>query len=293
MKGIDFSNIGLGMENSPSFAKQLQEGLFERINAALLGLTNNRSGITIVSGCVMTVVGNQYNQTAGVVFYNGELLAVDAFAGNHATQVPVYQSVSQIATGQAYYGDAALRDTFYVRKLTMAMATSGSGIENWNSANVIRVENLKANSSDVSTLQTNLQNQITTLQNSKADKAQPAWIDIVLNSDWEKTVFGQTPQWRVDQFGKIELRGEVRTKTATASSIFISPAIAGRALAANRSVIFLKPYTAFGGGGLLGNAAITLESNGSITIGKSPFPNWSGATISVDNLSLEGIVAWP
>jgi hypothetical protein len=127
----------------------------------------------------------------------------------------------------------------------------------------------------------------------KADKVQTAWTDILLNSDWEKYPTGQTPQWRVDQFGKIELRGEVRTKTATGSSQFISPAIAGRALAANRIVIFLKPYTGFGGGGYSGNAAVSLESDGSITIAKSPFPTWSGATIDVGNLSLEGMVAWP
>lgn len=190
MKHIDFSNIGLGMELSPSFSKQLQEGLLERLAATLKGLTNNAAGVVILDGCVMTKVGDQYDQTAGIVYYNGEILTVDVFTGNHATQVPVYQAPSNTFTQQAWYGDSVKRDTFYSRKLPMVMATSGSGIADYN--------------------------QVTRIEGIKANVAQAAWTNINLINGWVSGA--DTAQYRVDSLGRVELRGIIDGSSASSSS---------------------------------------------------------------------------
>jgi hypothetical protein len=180
MKHIDFTNIGLGMELSPSFAKQNQEALLERLSALLKGLTNNSAGIVILDGCVMTKVGTQYDQTAGIVYYNGEILTVDAFSGNHATEVPVYQAPTNTFTQQAWYGDAILRDTFYTRKLPMAMAVAGSGIADYDDALRLNEES--------------------------------PWVDIVLINGWTTSAAPDSvAQYRIDRFRKVHLRGRIST----------------------------------------------------------------------------------
>lgn len=180
MKHIDFTNIALGMELSPSFAKQQQEALLERLSALLKGLTNNATGIIVLDGCEMTIVGDDYTQTAGVVYYNGEILTVDAFAGTHAVNVPVYQAPANTFAQQAWYGDAALRDTFYTRKLPMVMGASGSGIFDYDEVRRLNQET--------------------------------AWIDIVLINGWTTSAAPDSiAQYRIDRFGKVHLRGRIST----------------------------------------------------------------------------------
>jgi hypothetical protein len=275
--------------------------------AALQGLLSqydaDAEGV-IVSGCVVTPNVGNFDMTAGIVYLNGEFMRVDAVTNQTFTK---YIKASAVTNVSRVFNDAASK-TFIIEKKAEVSATVDAGgqeitISSVAASNDRRFSVATATKLGLTKLYANVaasntdgavtQDALVTALNLKADKVQPAWTDIVLNSDWEKYPTGQTPQWRVDQFGKIELRGEVRTKTATASSQFISPAISGRALATNRVVIFLKPYTAFGGGGYSGNAAVSLESDGAITIAKSPFPTWSGATIDVGNLSLEGMIAWP
>lgn len=137
MKTIDYTNISLGMESSPSFNKQLQDGVTDRMGALMKALTNGSNQIVIVHGCVMTVVGTDYTQTAGAVFYQGDFYTVDAFSGSHATQIPVYVADS-VYDRQVWYGDLVRRDTFFTKKLKLQMAASGSGLANYNAA--VRLE---------------------------------------------------------------------------------------------------------------------------------------------------------
>lgn len=133
MREVDYSQIALGMESSPSFGQQLQGGMIDRFAALLKALTNDSNLVVIIHGCVMTKVGNQYDQTAGVVYYQGNIYTVDVFSGNHATQIPVYV-LDNTYTRQAWYGDSAKRDTFFNRKLRLQLGASGSGLANYNQA---------------------------------------------------------------------------------------------------------------------------------------------------------------
>ncbi len=193
MNQINFANINLGMELSPSFHKHAQEGLLERLSAMLKGLTNNAAGIVILDGCVMTKVGDQYDQTAGVVYYQGEILTVDAFSGNHAVQIPVYQAATTTYTQQAWYGDGVKRDTFFTKKLPMAMAAAGSGIADYTA--VTRIENIKAN------------------------KAQGVWTPINLINGWINSGASGIAEYLIDQFGQVHLRGRI-TKDSGAGNDF-------------------------------------------------------------------------
>jgi hypothetical protein len=133
MRETDFANIALGMESTPSFAKHLQDGMVDRFAAIMKALTNSSSQVVKIYGCVMTVVGNQYDQTAGVVYYNGNFHTVDVFSGNSGSQIPVYVA-DNIYTRQVWYGDLVKRDTFFTRKLKLQLGASGSGIANYNQA---------------------------------------------------------------------------------------------------------------------------------------------------------------
>ena len=271
---------------------------------AMLSVYDADAEGVIVSGCVVTPNAGNFDMTAGIVYLNGEFMRVDAVTNQTFTKYIKAATPTNVAR---VFQDTISKTFIVERKAEVSATVDGSGQEitiasvaasnnrrfSVATATKLGLTKLYANVAASNTDGAVTQDALVTALALKADKVQTAWTDILLNSDWEKYPTGQTPQWRVDQFGKIELRGEVRTKTATGSSQFISPAIAGRALAANRVVIFLKPYTGFGGGGYAGNAAVSLQNDGSITIAKSPFPTWAGATIDVGNLSLEGMVAWP
>jgi hypothetical protein len=198
MKLIDFSNIGLGMELSPSFSKHTQEGLTERLSAMLKGLTNNAGGVVILEGCVMTITvgGTQYDQTAGIVFYNGEILSVDAFSGLHAVNIPVFQAPANTFTQQAWYGDGVKRDTLYTRKMPMVMAVAGSGVADYSAA--VRIENIKAN------------------------KSQSAWTNLALLNGWAN--FIGSAKYRVDSFGKIHLSFHLDAAAASSAIFANTPA---------------------------------------------------------------------
>jgi hypothetical protein len=268
MKNIDFTQIGLGMELSPSFSKQSMSAMLERLTSILKGITNNAAGVVILEGCVMTVVGTNYTQTAGVVYYNGEVLSVDAFAGSHATNIPVYQAPTNTYTDQVWYGDGVKRDTFYVRKLPLAMAASGTGASNYNQA--VRIEDIKAN------------------------KTQAAWTNISLASGWQSWA-GVTAQYFTDSFGQVHLRGFIGTTNATGndtvSTVGAVPGLSG--LGGNRSTGFLRSYSAFGGGGRIGVAELSIQSTGTIFISKSIAPSWTPGTVDVGAFSLEGMSYWP
>lgn len=121
---------GLGIENTLTSLKFIQEGMLDRFESLLKGVTDSFNTVIILEGCAYNKTGDDYTVAAGSVYYNGEILSVDAFAGNHATQVPVFSAVAYDYTGQnkPIYSDRVFRDTHGERKITIVMGASGSGI---------------------------------------------------------------------------------------------------------------------------------------------------------------------
>lgn len=133
MKEVDYSNINLGVESSPSFGQQIQLGMIERFAAILKALSNDSNTVVKIYGCVMTKTGDNYNQTAGVVYFQGHCYTVDAFNGTNASAIPVY-GYNNTYTRQAWYGDSVKRDTFFTRKLNLQFGPPGSGLADYNQA---------------------------------------------------------------------------------------------------------------------------------------------------------------
>jgi hypothetical protein len=211
MKLIDFSNIGLGMELSPSFSKHTQEGITEALASMLKGLTNNAGGVVILSGCVMTKVGNQYDQTAGYVFYNGEILEVDVFAGNDAVLIPVYNPPANTFSAQAWFGDGVKRDTFYTRKMPMTMAAAGSSVADYTEA--VRIESFKAN------------------------KIQGVWNPITLSANFIHHS-GPVASYMIDEFNCFHLEGIIQCAVAAkVVNVAIPIVVPGIAITQRRQIL--------------------------------------------------------
>jgi hypothetical protein len=120
----------LGIENTLTSLKFIQDGMLDRFETLLKALSNSYSGVIILEGCAYNKTGDDYTIGVGKVYYNGEMLTVDAFEGTHATNVPVFSAVVYDYTGQnkPIYSDRVFRDTHGQRKLTIVMGASGSAI---------------------------------------------------------------------------------------------------------------------------------------------------------------------
>lgn len=134
MKKIDYSNIALGMETSPSFSEALQLGSLSRFEAICKGLLGVDADVVILYGCVIDVSGQTYTMTAGAVYYNGNIYTVDAFGGDApGGQVGIW-TVADAFYKQAWYGDDTKKDTFLENKMTLTFGAAGSGIKDHDAA---------------------------------------------------------------------------------------------------------------------------------------------------------------
>ncbi len=141
MKQNNFTHVlgGIGMENTSTLTRFVQEGMLERFEALLKALTGSSNNVVILDGCTYNKSGDDYTVSEGSVYYNGEVLSVDSFAGTHATQVPVFKQVISDYTGQnkPIYKDGTFKDTHGVRKMTIVMGATGSGFTDCSAAIVL------------------------------------------------------------------------------------------------------------------------------------------------------------
>lgn len=125
MNSIDYSRIGLGMEISPRYGLELQEGLAKRVKALVNALCGDKEGVIVVEGVDILRQGQILSVPKGTVYYQGELYAVD----DQAMSVPdgdgPFWQPKKEWTRQAWYGDDRLRETFYLNKMSVGI---GEGV---------------------------------------------------------------------------------------------------------------------------------------------------------------------
>jgi len=274
MKKTDYSNVALGQEISGNTLVHEQDAVLESLKAITRALGVDSSKVTVLFGCVMNQVGNQYDQTAGAVVYQDEVYYIDAFSGNHATQVPVYL-LDNVFNGPAVrFADLQYRDVHIDAKIKLELGASGSGEADYDEvehlkdkvATLIDMQNaintaiaslvdsspaaldtlneLAAALGDDPNFATTITNSIATkvaiaaivnnltstdidmplsaaqgkvLNDNKANKNQGVWTNITLSGGWAVTGggVGNTPRYRVDQFGMVHLRGNINAASAT------------------------------------------------------------------------------
>ena len=328
MKKTDYSNVALGQEISGTTLVHEQNALIESLKAITRALGVDANKVTVLFGCVMTKAGNQYDQSAGAVAYMDEIYFVDAFSGNHATNIPVYQFYNVNVGPAVRFADLQYRNVHIDHKMRLVMASSGSGEEDYNAVEYLKdkiysligvqvaiqnytdnaIANLVASSpaaldtlnelaaalgddpnfaatvnaaiaakvsissivnsltstatnvplsaaqgkvlNDVKLPKSDVVNNLTTtsttkalsaaqgkiLNENKASKSQGSWTDINLINGWTN-IIGHTAQYRVNQFGKVELRGRIVCSGATAPGFTSSlPATPGNTYGISRTV---------------------------------------------------------
>jgi hypothetical protein len=99
---------------------------------ALIGSGYSSSSVYILWGCVNSGSGNSFNISAGAVFYNGEVFAVDAAVFTKTSgQVAIANIVTSQYTTNAdpvTLSDSTVVNIHNIRKVAIMAGTSGAGI---------------------------------------------------------------------------------------------------------------------------------------------------------------------
>ena len=231
MKKTDYSNHLLGQEISGPTHIHEQLALVESVKAVTRALGVDSSKITILFGCVMTENGTQYDQTAGAVVYEDEIYFVDAFSGNHATNIPVYQFLNVPIGANVRFGDLQYREVHIDYKMELIMAAPGS-----NEANYNEVEFIKDKVSALIGMQSAIQSAITALVDSS-----PATLD-TLNE--LAAALGDDPNFATTITNliatKVAINSIVNSLTSTNSGVPLSAA-QGKVLNDSKASITTEP----------------------------------------------------
>ncbi len=175
MKTLDLSNIVLDIRKLLATKEtflHMQESYKEALAAIVNGLGVLDTDATAFAGVVNAGSGSNYNISAGSIYYNGEIFAIDALVGTvGGGQVPVLVLDTTWRAGDpVLYSDGQSFDTHSIRKLKWFFGTSGSGIKDYSQ--LVRLSSyitadLTAINAAISTIQgqiTTIQGQITTIQ---------------------------------------------------------------------------------------------------------------------------------
>jgi hypothetical protein len=147
MKTIDLSNISAGIRMLNARAEtflHMQEGYTEAIAQIVKGLGVSDSEVTSLYGVLNSGSGLDYIISAGSVYYNGEVYAVDAFTGTATgANVPVLSLATTYRTGDPIvYTDGNSFNTHAVRKLAWSFGLTGTGIKDYSQ--ILRLANVLA-----------------------------------------------------------------------------------------------------------------------------------------------------
>jgi hypothetical protein len=221
-KRINFSQLG-GFPADQNTLDFLQQSYRE----AFAWLSIFFGDFVIVSG--VTDLGATYSD--GWMAINGELIPF--IGGTKSTNVVITETVAS-----KLFADGNTKNVWYTRTASCA-SSGGTPFANFVRLNSAKTDqaNLAAELTARATADTTLQNNInaeitarsnadTTLQNQvslKANSNQPAWVNLTLINGWTAPS-GQTPQYRINSFNKVEFRGRVQQGT---TNVFCStvPAI--------------------------------------------------------------------
>jgi predicted secreted protein len=258
MKYVDLQHGAEGQELSHTALSLIQDGSKESIQAIVQALGVLSNEVTILWGLNVVTDGTDYAIGDGAVFYNNEVHLVDAYVGNSVANVPVLKTNFIDLEGPVRFTTQNEYSVYFDNKMVIELAPTGSGVIDLDQT--VRLKDKVAELIDYASAIDELKNEllggagaafdtlgkIEGLLTTKANKIQGAWTDIALNPEYTIRN-GQTPQYRVDQFGVVHLRGEVKLIAA------------GTWIAGPGAV----PAPPTGTGGLIGLAITTLDQAGS------------------------------
>jgi hypothetical protein len=149
MRKLDTSAVTttVGLPLKAGSLVHLQLAYQEAISAlgqALAGSAYNPGKVYVLSGCVNSGSGNNYNISAGSIFYNGEVYLVDAASftiSGANVAVGVVPNPPTVTTGLTYFSDVIAdpvqftdgvnRNVHQIRKCVIQPGLSGSGAANF------------------------------------------------------------------------------------------------------------------------------------------------------------------
>lgn len=199
MKTIDIIGAGTAQEFSSTSHKLHQDALLEVARSIVLGLGVSDDDFTVLFGLEAIAGTPDWEISPGAIYYDGEIYYCDGIEGNDGGDVPVL-SITQTAIGNpSKTSTAGLVQTHFERKIVISFAAVDSA-----DVNFADLERLDDKMEELLMID----NRIAEAGVPKADKDQGAWTDIVLAAEYSARN-GMTPQYRVDQFGIVHLRGQI------------------------------------------------------------------------------------
>lgn len=141
MKKLDVSAVtdSAQMKIKKGTLQFLQDANYEGFQAIVLasiGAAYDPAKVYALFGCVNSGSGNNYNITAGAVFYAGEIYLVDAVSfATSGSNVGVFQAVTVQYTNNAdpvTFTDGTVHNVHNNRKIRVIEGASGSGISDYS-----------------------------------------------------------------------------------------------------------------------------------------------------------------
>ncbi len=191
MKRNDYSQQIRGQEISGTTFEQHQNQVLEGLSAIVQSLGLDSEELTILYGLEDEGSSGNYSITAGAVFHQGEIFLVEAFTGAHSGNlVPVFEIDALPVGDPTGFADGTTSQVHFDYKYKIEVKASGSGRGDYSQAARLP-EKLSAHLAET----------------VNADPGQ--WIPINTLGDYSDS-FGQPPQYRIDPFGVVHLKGRVR-----------------------------------------------------------------------------------
>lgn len=151
MKKIETSAIvgNAGLPIIKATHDQWNENSAEITSSIIKGLLGSYTtgDLIVLHGCVVTIASGAIpgtgtaNNTAGAIYYNGEIYQVDANASLLSTTNPqtlVWQIVTTYRAGDpVYWSDGVARNQHREDKMHLVAATAGSGLANYDNTSTL------------------------------------------------------------------------------------------------------------------------------------------------------------
>lgn len=209
MKTMTFLAPGTAQEFSRTSHKLHQDALIETAQAIIKALGIDDAEWTVLFGLVATAGTPDWVINAGAIYHDGEVYLCDGIAGNDGGDVPVLTITETNIGAASKLSTFGTAQTNFDRKLVLSFAAADSADVNFS--DLVRVEEKLTELLDIQAL---IDDSIV----GKANKAQGAWTNITLLANFS-VKDGQTPQYRIDQFGIVHLRGQIKIDGAATNLI--------------------------------------------------------------------------
>lgn len=253
MKTLLFPAPGIKQEISTTTHALHQDALNETARSIIKALGVSDAEWTVLYGCEEVEGSPDWEISAGAIYHNGEVYLCNGIEGNDGGNVPVL-TVTETNIGQpAKFSDFIDRHVHKERKLMLSFAAANSADVNYS--DLVRVD-------DKLKLHLNILGMINTAIEVKANKSQGAWQTIALNGAGYSVRNGMTPQYRVDQFGIVHLRGQIEID-ADESFVANAGAVPGIPTGSTSLVGFIVASLE---SAVAGSVRVTIHSDGRISL---------------------------